>query len=90
MKDLFKHYEEQPEELQEICEHYSIKEQAQGLNYNDCATFQKEVEAIGYTFNYGLDAEPFNLRKLDHEKHEDPFFGELYGDYDKDEINEPF
>lgn len=67
MKDLFEHYEEQPEELQEICEHYSIKEQAQGLNYNDCKSFLEEVEPLGYTFDYGLDAEPFNLRKKNNE-----------------------
>lgn len=64
MKDLFEHYQEQPEPLKAICDKWSDKECKEGLDYNDCKAFLQEVEAIGYTFDYGLDAEPFNLRKL--------------------------
>lgn len=65
MKDLFEHYQEQPPQLKNICDKWMQKLDDEGLNYNDCATFQNEVEAIGYTFDYELSAEPFNLRKID-------------------------
>jgi hypothetical protein len=31
--------------------------------YEECERIKNELEQIGYTFEYGLDAEPFNLRK---------------------------
>lgn len=40
-----------------------------GLDYNDCANFQKECEDLGYTFDYGLDSVPFDLRKIDLKEH---------------------
>tara|TARA_R110002020_G_scaffold144907_1_gene318103 strand:- start:2228 stop:2422 length:195 start_codon:yes stop_codon:yes gene_type:complete len=64
MKDLFQYYQEQTEALKTICDHWQAKDEAQGLTYKDCKEFLKEVEAIGYTFNYGLDAQPYNLVKL--------------------------
>lgn len=85
--DLFEHYQEQPPALKKICEKWEEKQASEGLTYEDCEAFQKEVEAVGYTFDSYLDAEPFNLRKLDHEIHKDPFLGELYGDYDNNDIN---
>ena len=35
-----------------------------GLEYKQCEAFLKEVQALGYTFEYGLDAEPYGLRKI--------------------------
>ncbi len=32
--------------------------------YEECERIKNELEQIGYTIEYGLDAEPFNLRKL--------------------------
>jgi hypothetical protein len=32
--------------------------------YEECERIKNELEQIGYTYEYGLDAEPFNLRKL--------------------------
>lgn len=61
MKDLFEYYNEQPKELKAICDKWQEKS-VDGLSYIDCEGFLKEVEAIGYTFNYYLDAEPYNLR----------------------------
>ena len=63
MRDLFEHYEEQPENLKVICDKWQEKEASDGLFYKDCKVFLKEVEAIGYTFEYGLDAGPYNLVK---------------------------
>ena len=31
--------------------------------YKECERLLKELRPLGYTFDYGLDAEPFNLRK---------------------------
>ena len=32
--------------------------------YEECERVLNKLEQIGYTFDYYLDAEPFNLRKL--------------------------
>ena len=64
-KDLFNDYKNQPEELKEIVDFYETKWEKADYNYKDSFNFQKEVETIGYTFNYGLDNEPFALRKKD-------------------------
>lgn len=58
--DLFEHYDKQPAKLSKIVEKYSSDES----DYSDTEKFLKEVEAIGYTFDYGLDNEPYNLRKI--------------------------
>ncbi|SHF40585.1 hypothetical protein [Chryseobacterium sp. OV279] len=60
--DLFEDYELLPEELKAVCDKWQGKEEHGGLGYNDCKNFQKECEAIGYTFDYGLDAVPIDLR----------------------------
>ena len=57
--DLFENYEQQPENLKEICDRYAKMDNC----YIICEQFLKEVEAIGYTFEYGLDSQPFNLCK---------------------------
>ena len=33
-------------------------------SYVTCEKYLKKFNQLGYTFDYGLDAEPFNLRKL--------------------------
>ncbi|WP_292008866.1 hypothetical protein [Chryseobacterium sp.] len=62
--DLFEDYNLLPEELKTVCDKWQEKAAYRGLDYNDCEIFQKECEAIGYTFDYGLDAEPFDLRPI--------------------------
>ena len=57
-------FEQIPQELEEVMEKWQEKID-NGLDYNDCANFQKDCEALGYTFNYGLDAVPFDLRPID-------------------------
>ena len=61
--DLFKNYKKQPKKLQDICDKYFVLDAMQGLSYSECKDFLKEVETLGYTFDYGLDATPINLRK---------------------------
>lgn len=66
--DLFEDYELLPEELKTICDKWQQKALYQGLDYKDCDLFQQECEAIGYTFDYGLDAVPFDLHPMSLEK----------------------
>lgn len=58
--DLFEHYEELPLELKEILDKYCDGD----FDYEKCAKLVEELETIGYTCDYYLDAEPYNLRKL--------------------------
>lgn len=62
--DLFEKYEEQPKELQIICNYWHEIQASKGLNYKECHEFKNQVEAIGYSFSYGLDSEPFYLHKI--------------------------
>lgn len=57
--DLFEHYKRMPEKIRNIIDSYSNTE---NFSYQVCDAMLKELEANGYTFDYGLDAEPFNLR----------------------------
>jgi hypothetical protein len=63
--DLFVNYDEQPEELSEIVDYYMNKFDEGDYDYEDSKNFLNEVEAIGYTFDYGLDNEPYNLRLIE-------------------------
>ncbi|MCT4135656.1 JAB domain-containing protein [Elizabethkingia anophelis] len=57
-------FEQIPQELEKVMEKWQEKID-NGLDYEDCANFQKDCEDLGYTFNYGLDAVPFDLRPID-------------------------
>ena len=58
--DLFEQFETLPEELKRVLTKYEECDN----DYNVMAAMQAECEAIGYTFDYYLDAEPYNLRPL--------------------------
>lgn len=58
--DLFETPEQQPPELRRITEYYGAL--PDGDLYEVCAEFLKEAEALGYTFDYGLDGMPYDLR----------------------------
>lgn len=58
--DLFENYELQPKELAELCNRWNADE----LTYSECEKFKSECEELGYTFDFGLDASPYNLRKI--------------------------
>lgn len=62
--DLFEDYESQPKNLSEIVEKYEERYLDGDMDYEDTKKFLKEVNAIGYTFDYGLDNEPYDLRKM--------------------------
>ena len=58
--DLFELPETHSKELAAVIEKYS---QLEG-SYKNCENLVKELEAIGYTCDYGLDAVPFDLKKI--------------------------
>jgi hypothetical protein len=64
MEDLFEQYETLPPEVQSIIEKYNLIELDKGMDYPDCKNFVAELEQVGYTCDYGLDAQPYDLKKL--------------------------
>lgn len=64
MKDLFKHYKEQPKKLRKITSKWGDKLEQKGYTFKRCAKFLEAANKIGYTFSYELDAEPYNLRLM--------------------------
>ena len=58
--DLFEHYQYIPKNIQAIIDKYELEE----MDYPDLKKLNEELEAKGFTFEYGLDAEPYNLRKI--------------------------
>lgn len=63
MKDLFETPELIPSEVQLILESYNEDERTN--DYLDLQRLTNELEQIGYTLDYGLDAEPFGLRPIE-------------------------
>jgi hypothetical protein len=57
--DLFEHYDNLPKELKKVLDKYPEVE-----TYDDCEKMLKDMNKIGYTFDYYLDAIPYNLRKI--------------------------
>lgn len=58
--DLFEKIETLPVEVQEIVLRYSELDN----NYIICDNLVKELNQFGYTCEFGLDAIPFNLKKI--------------------------
>lgn len=61
--DLINNPQLWPDPLREIIEKWGPN-LIDGLSYEQVAELLKEVESVGYTFDYYLDAEPYNLRKI--------------------------
>tara|TARA_R110000772_G_C12971370_1_gene404697 strand:- start:87 stop:284 length:198 start_codon:yes stop_codon:yes gene_type:complete len=64
MKCLFENYEKQPKKLRKICDKFEKIQARKGLSYKKCNKFLKNVQKIGFTFEYDLDAIPYNLHKI--------------------------
>ena len=62
--DLFEHYETLPKEVAKIYWKYSEIGASEGFSYDVCAEYLEAMNKVGYTFEYGLDSEPMNLRKI--------------------------
>jgi hypothetical protein len=59
--DLFTNGATLPDEVQSVLNKYS---EIWDENYTMCEAMLKELNEIGYTFDYYLTAEPYNLHKL--------------------------
>lgn len=59
--DLFEHTENLPSEVLQVIDKYA---NLIDLSYTECEEFLNELEPLGYSFEYGLDAEPCNLTKI--------------------------
>jgi hypothetical protein len=72
--DLFETPELLPDNIKAILDSFDCET----LSYQDCEAMLAEMEKLGYTFEFGLDAVPFNLQisenlkyfvyKLSHDK----------------------
>lgn len=62
--DLFEHYQKLPPKARDIVDRYMEKYEEGDYNYSDSKKFLEEMENVGYTFEYGLDNEPYDLRKM--------------------------
>lgn len=58
--DLFEDYEKLPKDVLAVVSKYGDID----MTYETCESFKSEVNKLGYTFEYGLDATPFNLQLL--------------------------
>jgi hypothetical protein len=82
--DLFEDYDDQPEEVQAILANYEMEDN----DYETLQNLKAELESIGYTMDFGLDAEPYDLRKIG-EKGKSEFYakgGETDGKYTEYEM----
>ena len=61
MEDLFETPELIPHEVQVVLD--TLSEDAN--SYLELERIRIQVEKLGYTFDYGLDAEPYDLRPID-------------------------
>ena len=59
-EDLFANYDKLPIKIQKIIADFSEDDNS----YEDCEKFISKLNKVGYTCEYGLDAEPYGLRKL--------------------------
>lgn len=58
--DLFEDYDDQPQEVQDILEKYDFED----ADYQTLKKLKKELNAVGYTFEYDMDGSPYDLRKI--------------------------
>lgn len=56
--DLFEYPELLPKEVTDILDTFTVN------TYIECERVNKELNKIGYAFEYYLDAEPYNLHKI--------------------------
>jgi hypothetical protein len=61
LTDLFEHPELMPKELKTIL----ISRDSEEIEYNDLEALLDQVKEVGYIFEYGLDAIPYGLRKIE-------------------------
>ena len=58
--DLFEDYEALPQNVLDVLS----KHEEGDFSYKTCEALKSDLEAIGYTCDYGLDASPYGLKVL--------------------------
>jgi hypothetical protein len=58
--DLFENYKDIPANLLILINEFEEKDNS----YSNCKKLLKKCVKIGYSFDYGLDAIPYNLQKI--------------------------
>jgi hypothetical protein len=61
-EDLFENYDKIPKNVQKVLDKYS--DAFEDGDYKGLEKANKELEKIGYTFEYGLDGQAYDLRKI--------------------------
>lgn len=61
MEDLFEQLEILPNEVIQVLDKFTNS----NMDYESCQRLVDELELIGYTCEYGLDACPYGLKKLE-------------------------
>ena len=61
MTDLFETPELIPAEVQNVLDSWD----QDGDPYKECTRLEIELAPLGYTFEWGLDGEPYNLQKIE-------------------------
>ncbi len=59
-EDLFDNYKNLPKEVIDIITKFDYL----NTNYNICSKLVEQLNVVGYTCEYGLDAIPYNLQKI--------------------------
>ena len=60
-KDLFENPQNLPLKVQMLLDEFNVQDKS----YNACEKLKTSLQEIGYTFQFGLDAKPFNLQEID-------------------------
>jgi hypothetical protein len=58
--DLFETPDKLPKKVQKVL----LKYENDNTSFKICRKLLKELKPLGYTFEYGLDAMPYELRKI--------------------------
>jgi hypothetical protein len=61
IEDLFDHQDLIPTEVRNVL---AMFDDVYPFTYEDCNRLIEELNKVGYTCQYGLDGEPYNLSKL--------------------------
>jgi len=64
MTDLFEKWDTLPDSVLAVIDRMNEQQNKGKLDYEDCEHYRKELNKIGYTYDFGLDADPYNLRKI--------------------------
>lgn len=62
--DLFEHIETLPIEVQNVLHEYNILDANYGLSYIELNQLEESLKIFGYSFQWGLDCTPYNLKKI--------------------------